>query len=437
MITPKAKVHGRTGRADRQCRISRRGRTVVAATLSVGLVAAALAGCAGGNNSSSSGMDGKTVKMFTWVGSSDEHAQWQSYIDGGKLDDPSLSVSFSGPAIGSYYTKLPTELKGSSAPCIITLQNGQLAPYASALVPLDSYAKSAGVSISSYDPSMIKQLSQGGKVYALPYDAEPMVLYYNKKLFAAAGVPDPSTNWTTSDFLAAAKATTKNGVYGFAIGQAIGAVGTWMAANGESYISNAGKSDLSSATLKSRFQWLVDLATKYKVATPLEASGGTFPDIDKFGSGQAAMFLNGTWDFLHESQQIGKDNLGVATIPSDNGKPFGSIAGTGYAVTKTCSDKTAAFKAIAAMTSAKSQQFVAKSRSQVPARADSLAAWQSSVGAQPAAVVKALTEHSQNLPAATNANQINTLFTQYEVDAFSGKSSVSEVLQQVAAGAGQ
>jgi multiple sugar transport system substrate-binding protein len=394
-----------------------------------------MSACSGGG--AASGMDGKTVKMFTWVGSPDEKAQWQAYVDGAKLVDPQVKVSFSGPAIGNYYTKLPTQLKGSDAPCIVTLQNGQVAPFASALEPLDSLAKDAGVTFSDYNASMISQLSASGKVYALPYDAEPFVVFYNKKYFAQAGVADPAPDWTTKDFVAAAKATTRGGVYGFAIGQGIGAVGNFMATNGESYVSKDGKADLSNKDLVARFQWLVDLATKDKVSKPLEASGGTFPDIDQFSNGQAAMFINGTWDLLHEQQALGKDNVGIATIPADNGKPKGSIAGTGFGITKTCGDKKAAFTAISAMTSEKSQESVAKSRSQVPARADALDAWKSSVGAHAASVVGTLQANGQVLPGATQSTQIGTLFTQYEVDAFSGKSTVQEVLRQVAAGVTQ
>lgn len=407
----------------------------LATGIAVGL-AVSMSGCSAAG-SATSGMNGKTVKMFTWVGNADEKAQWTAYIHGGKLVDPSVSVDFSGPAIGSYYTKLPTQLKGKEAPCLITLQNGQLAAYVNALEPLDAYMKEKGVNVGDYDPSMIKQLSSGGHVYALPYDAEPMVVYYNKALFAAAGAKTPALDWTTADFLAAAKKTTRNGVYGFAIGQGIGAVGNFLAANNENYVSNDGKADLSSPALEKRFQWLVDFARVEKVAKPLEASGGTFPDIDAFTVSQAAMFINGTWDLLHEQQSIGAHNLGVAVIPSDNGQPHGSIAGTGFAVTKSCGDKKAAFAAIAAMTSSKSQQSVAKSRSQVPSRADSLGAWQSSVGPEAAAVVKVLTANGRVGVAATNGDKINTLFNQYEVDGFSGKSTAAEVLKNVSAGLGQ
>ena len=413
-------------------RLGRRVRSTVGLTAVAGL-ALGLSACSGG--SADSGMDGSTVSMFTWVGSPDEKAQWQAYVDAAKQADPDVDVAFSGPAIGSYYTKLATQLRGSDAPCIVTLQNGRVTRYAGALEPLDELAKDAGVDIGEYDESMIAQLSHEGSVYALPYDAEPMVMYYNKALFAEAGVAEPEVGWTTDEFLAAAEATTKDGVSGFAIGQGIGGISVWLEANGETYISEDGVADLQDPAFVDRFQFVVDLATEKGVAKPLEASGGTFPDIDQFSSGQAAMFINGTWDLTHQQEEIGEENLGVATIPTDDGDPRGSIAGTGFAITETCSDKPAAFAAISAMTGPEAQQSVAASRKQVPARADSLEAWQGAVGEEAATVVAALTENGQVVPSAVDADKLGDLFQQYEANAFSGTSTVEEVLQQVSDGA--
>lgn len=415
-------------------RTLRLGLTVMA----VGTFAVALAACSGGG-SASTGMSGKTVKMYTWIGGKPDRQQWDTYVNAGKAADPKVAVSYSGPPIGDYYTKLPTVMKGSDAPCLVTFQNGQVAPYVDGLEPLGAYAKKAGVDLSSYNSAMIDQLSANGKVYALPFNAEPNIIYYNKKLFAAAGVPDPTTKWTTDDFLAAAKATTKNGVMGFAIGQGIGTPATLMAADGQTYVSDDGKANLEDSNLKKQFQFLVDLADKYKVAKPLEASGGTFPDIDAFSTGQAAMEMEGLWDLQHEQQTLGADNVGVAVVPSASGESHGFISGSGFGMTKSCGNKTAAFAAIAAMTGQKAQQTAAKAAiHSLPARADALDAWSQAAGsAQLSDVVKQMTLNGAATPVPSNYTQLNTLFTQYEVDAFSGKSSVSQVLQQVKSGASQ
>ena len=44
----------------------------------------------------------------------------------------------------------------------------------------------------------------------LPQNLSSLVVYYNRDLFDAAGVPYPEAGWTWADFLAAAKALTKD-----------------------------------------------------------------------------------------------------------------------------------------------------------------------------------------------------------------------------------
>ena len=56
------------------------------------------------------------------------------------------------------------------------------------------------------------------------------------------------------------------------------------------------------------------------------------------------------------------------------------------------------------------------------------------VGAEAADVVAALTENGEIGNTATDGDKINTLFSQYAVNAFSGRASVDEVLQQVSDG---
>ncbi|PPF30744.1 hypothetical protein C5C18_05430 [Rathayibacter tritici] len=407
--------------------------------MAAGAAAALLAGCSAGSSGSGvSGMDGTTVKMGTWIGGQSDQDQWSAYVDAGEAADPSVSVTFSGPPIGDFYTKLPTVIRGRDAPCIVTLQNGQVDPYVAGLEPLADLAEAAGVDFDDYNSAMIQQLSVDGEVYAIPYDAAPQVVYYNKELFAAAGVPDPALDWTSDDFLAAAKATTKDGVWGFALGQGITPVTSLMSANGENYVSDDSVADLENADLVKRFQWYVDLAAEQGVAKPLEASGGSFPDIDAFSTGQAAMSMNGLWDLPHEQEVLGEDVVGVATVPSDDGNSRGYVGGTGFAITKTCGDKAAAFSAIKAITSAEAMQSVATSRATVVARPDSLDAWAEAIGSeQTAAVVKQLLDNSFATPTPAKLSQLNTLMTQYESDAFSGKASAQEVLQQVASGLSQ
>ncbi|OII12442.1 ABC transporter substrate-binding protein [Curtobacterium sp. MCBA15_008] len=414
----------------------RRGRTAVSIVVA-GALTLGLAACSGGA-SASSGLDGSTLKMYTWIGGKADKQQWGDYIAGGKHADPKMAVSFTGPPIGDYYTKLPTVMRGSSAPCLVTFQNGRVNQYVQGLEPLDSLAKKNGLDLTKYSSAMLDQLSDDGKLYAIPFNAGPTVMFYNKKLFKAAGVAEPTNDWTTEDFIAAAKATTKDGVYGFAIPQGSNPISTLMAADGHPYADEKGPK-LDDPNFREALQLLVDLSNKYKVAKPLEAAaGGTFPDIDAFSTGQSAMEMQGLWDLQHEQQALGKDNVGIAVIPSKSGTSKGFIGGSGFGITKTCGDKQKAFKAIEAMTSKSGLEFVTKSQASVPARLDALDAWSTNAGSPEfAAVIKQMTGDATPSPVPSNQSQLDTLLTQYEVNAFSGKSTVAEVLQQVKAGLAQ
>jgi len=413
-----------------------RGR-VGASIVVAGVLALGLAACSGGS-SSSSGLDGNTLKMYTWIGGKADKQQWSDYIAGGKHADPKMAVSFTGPPIGDYYTKLPTVMKGSSAPCLVTFQNGRVNQYVQGLEPLDALAKKNKLDLSVYSSAMLEQLSVDGKLYSIPFNAGPTVMFYNKKIFKDAGVAEPTNSWTTDDFIAAAKATTKDGVYGFAIPQGSNPISTLMAADGYPWADKNG-ARFDDPHFREALQLLVDLSNKYKVAKPLEAAaGGTFPDIDAFSTGQSAMEMQGLWDLQHEQQALGKDNVGIAVIPSKSGTSKGFIGGSGFGITKTCGDKQKAFKAIEAMTSKDGLEFVTKSQASVPARLDALGAWSTNAGsAEFATVIKQMTGDAVPSPVPSNQAQIDTLLTQYEVNAFSGKSTVAEVLQQVKAGLAQ
>lgn len=405
---------------------------VVAGALALGLAACSRDG--GGT----SGLDGDTLEMYTWIGGEADTQQWSDYIAGGVHADPEMKVSFSGPPIGDYYTKLPTVMRSNNAPCLVTFQNGRVNQYVEGLEPLDDLVKENNLDLSAYSSAMLEQLSVDGKLYSLPFNAGPTVILYNKKMFKDAGVAEPANDWTTDDFIAAAKATTKDGVYGFAIPQASNPIATLMAADGHPWADENGPL-IDDPNFHDALQLLVDLSNKYKVAKPLEAAaGGTFPDIDAFNTGQAAMEMQGLWDLQHAQESLGKDNVGIAVIPSKSGASKGFIGGSGFAITKTCGDKQKAFEAIEAMTSKSGLEFVTTSQASVPARLDALDAWSANAGSPEfAAVIEQMTGDATPSPVPPNQAELDTLLTQYEVDAFSGKSTVDEVLQQVKAGLAQ
>ncbi len=80
--------------------------------------------------------------------------------------------------------------------------------------PLDEFVKRDQVDLSDFHPDGMKGCMWDGKLSALPLDLWPHVLFYNKTLFKAAGIPNLTTDWndaswTTDKYLELAKALTK------------------------------------------------------------------------------------------------------------------------------------------------------------------------------------------------------------------------------------
>ena len=178
--------------------------------LTVALATVMLAACGGnsGNSGSSGGSSGGPVTLtwFMWSGSDVEKDAWLHVADMVTQKYPNIKIEFQTTPFNDYWTKLTTQAASGSTPCVIGLQ-GQRAPqFGSLLVPLDDYMSKAGVKAEDYVPSITKGLQLDNKQVALPYDVGPLVVFYNKDAFKAAGLDPnkPPVTWAEVA-LAAAK----------------------------------------------------------------------------------------------------------------------------------------------------------------------------------------------------------------------------------------
>jgi len=165
--------------------------------------------------------DKVTIRLATWVGE-DEGKELQGVID--KVNQSATSFEIvSEPSPADYYTKLQTTLAGSSAADLFWLSQEYVAGYADRGALLDVTDRLAADSsptanLDDYIPAILKEAQYDGKTYGLPWISQPVVLYYNPDLFAAAGIAEPDDTWTWDTFKTNAAALTdkSKGVYGTA-----------------------------------------------------------------------------------------------------------------------------------------------------------------------------------------------------------------------------
>lgn len=154
-------------------------------------------------------------------------------------------------------------------------------------------------------PTLYDTFGYAGGQYALPEQWSGVFLYYNRQLFADAGIDPPRSweqAWGYDEFVAAARAATKRGgsrpVWGFTDAW----VPYYSAAcfarnNGVELLSPAvgpRKANTDDPRFAAGFQFYADLAVRHGVAPPV-ADQQSVSSQDLFRTGRAAMILGGHW----------------------------------------------------------------------------------------------------------------------------------------------
>jgi multiple sugar transport system substrate-binding protein len=152
-----------------------------------------------------------TIRMSTWAGV-DEAAELQEILDGINASQTEYQIVHE-PIPSDYYTQVKTQLAGNTGADLFWIDQNNMALKSEGVFMdltecvADAPAGSAG-DLADYYPGILAVNEFEGGVYGLPWIAQPVVTYYNKDLFDAAGLEYPSADWTWDDFMTMGKALT-------------------------------------------------------------------------------------------------------------------------------------------------------------------------------------------------------------------------------------
>jgi multiple sugar transport system substrate-binding protein len=296
---------------------TRRGLLVTALSAAVGLVIAACSSSGGGSSNGA-------VTLSFWNGlTGPDRPAVEHLVSAFNKSHPKIHITMQIMPWDVFYQKLLPAFGAHKGPALVGMDSNQIPVYASkhVLQPIDSIFGSGGVQKSSIVGPALSAGEYQGKIYGVPIENTPLLLYYNKKMFSAAGL-DPSkppTNW--SEWAAdAKKLTTGSGPGGKPThyGMAIGVHDTvelmpilMMEADGGILSSDGKRVLLNNSGSKQAVQYWANLVHNNQIS-PVGLSGG---DADKLiQSGTAAMEVNGPWATTGY-KQAGID-YGLAPVPT-------------------------------------------------------------------------------------------------------------------------
>jgi multiple sugar transport system substrate-binding protein len=273
-------------------------RRTVAPVIAAGL-ALALGACAQGSATKSvdaAASGGKTTIRYMNFSANGGHEKDLDAIKAAfEKANPTITVQIETTPYDSYFTKLQTAVAGGTAGDAFELNYENFVTYSSN----GSLAELKGVPGSAYKKSLLDAFSADGKQYGLPESFSNVVLFFNKDLFKAAGVAEPTSSWTWADEQAAAKKLTNKakGVWGDYQPVSFFEFYKALAQSGGEFLS----ADKKSATFNSDAgkQAATFLVSKSGTTMPTEAQGAGTPDFDSklFKDGKLAMWHSGIWMF--------------------------------------------------------------------------------------------------------------------------------------------
>jgi multiple sugar transport system substrate-binding protein len=276
----------------------------------------AVAACGGGGSTGDKSQG--VVKLSFWNGfTGGDRPAVEHLVQQFNQTHPKIHIDMQIMPWDVFYDKLLPAYGAGKGPDMTAMNSSQLPVYASKGLfrPLDDAMTPGPVEKATLVPGAVRAGQFRGKQYGIAANFTPLMLYYNKKLFKAAGIKTPPATW--DEWAADLKKLTKAGTpprYGLAVGthDTVEIIPLLLQGGGGGVVSPDGKTVTfdSPQSIQAMNYWTA-LIRDSKIA-PVGNSGA---DADKLmQSGAAAMEVNGPW--LTSSLDDAKVDYGVAMVPA-------------------------------------------------------------------------------------------------------------------------
>jgi multiple sugar transport system substrate-binding protein len=313
-----------------------------------------------------------TITYSIW-GDPQEIKNQQAIVDAFHATTPKITVKVTVSDWEPYWDKLQTSIAGGDAPDVFAMDGPLFPDYQTrdVLLDLKPYIDRDGYDLGQLADQAVTDFTTPDGQFGLPRDLNVVALYYNKKMFDAAGIPYPDDTWDWAKLTEVAKKLTLKGAdgktkqWGFYT-ESTDMENYWSELvwqNGGDIISADHKTSLvASDQAAGGIQFLQDLIWKDKVmpdAAITDALG------DAFEQGQAALESNGSW--LVATHLAAGIDFGIAPLPKGPAGQATSINPTGAVIYKGTKNPDAAWAFVKYLASPAAQTKLMELKASLPA----------------------------------------------------------------------
>ncbi len=356
---------------------------------------------------------------------------------------PNIKVTVDLTPYQQYFTKLQTQGESKTLPDVFWMNGPNVQLYAAndLLQPVTGLVEGGELDPSKYPDALNELYTFEDTQYGVPKDFDTVALWYNKALFAEAGVDLPTDDWTWDDFTAAANEISDElsdqGVYGVV-----------------TELNSAGQSSYYDTILQAGGHMISDDGTTSGYDDPKSIEGlqlwadlvedGASPSLQQlsdtkpnvwFNSGKAAMFWSGNWSVAEMKDSKHKDDFGTVRLPEGPEQRATVIHGVANVVAADSENAEAANAFLAYLGSEEAQRTQAEMGAANPAYEGTQEAFVDSV---PSFGIDVFLESADEMafpyPISKNTAAWNALENELLPQAFSGERPVDEVAKELADG---
>jgi ABC-type sugar transport system, periplasmic component len=233
-----------------------------------------------------------------------------------------------------------------NAPDIVSFDNPDFALFSSRGAMLDITERAAAsdvINVDAYFAGPLNSVKWEDRLYGLPKYTDTIGVFYNKDLFAKAGITEPPSTWAQFAEYAEKLTDPANNVYGATFSARAGEEGTFqflpiiqMSGGGYDHVNTEG-----AAEVLDLWKRMIDNGWASRDVLSL----GQWDSTGTFNSGNAAMAVSGPWeiDRMVEDAQF---DWGVTLLPTitEGGERSSALGGFNWGIMSTTQHPDEAFR---------------------------------------------------------------------------------------------
>ncbi|MFF7200264.1 MULTISPECIES: extracellular solute-binding protein [unclassified Streptomyces] len=355
-------------------------RAAAAVTVISALVA--ISGCGGGSSTDGSGSNESPKTLTYWASNQGPNIEADKKILTPELKkfekETGIKVKLEVIPWSDLLNRILAATSSGQGPDVLNIGNTWSASLQAtgALLPWDQKNFDAiGGRDRFVDSAVASAGAEGKDPAAVPLYSLAYALYYNKKMFADAGISQPPATW--DQLVADGKKISKGGKW------ALGAEGGNLANNihqvfvlakqhNADFFDSAGKPTFTSDGAVAAVKQYVDFMAKDKIVAPGNAEYAQNQSLQDFARGKTAMVLWQAAASTFAAQGMKPADWGVAPVPVQQGAPGtgantnSMVAGINIAVFNNTKNVDGAKKFVKFMTSDAEQKLLNKTYGSIP-----------------------------------------------------------------------